>query len=225
MRGLAASIGVEEGAVQALAAGADALIVGAALYEDAVERIHGAIVEAVRDGRLEEARLAEAAGRTGTLGLRFAGAAGPNGEAHAGIGLEAARRALQVEGDVRLQRPPLVVELVPEPSIAAGPAGRGLAFELGTEDVVRLHDAPRGGVELILRPDRQLVLVLRDAHRHAWQRRAAETLVELAPDAVAVETGLPLWHAPARGRIDTHGAGRVNLEAAAELLLGIPAAV
>jgi beta-N-acetylhexosaminidase len=134
----------------------------------------------------------------------------------------AARRALRAEGEFELARKPLVVELVAEPSIAAGPAGRGLAFELQTDDVVRLGDVPRGGTELFLRPDRQVVLVLRDAHRHEWQRQAAELLIGLAPDAIAVETGLPLWEAPARGRLVTYGQGRVNLEAAAERLLGEP---
>ena len=79
---------------------------------------------------------------------------------------------------------------------------------------------PRGGTELFLRADRHVVLVLRDAHRDEWQRQAAELLIGLVPDAIAVETGLPLWEAPARGRLATYGQGRVNLEAAAERLLG-----
>jgi hypothetical protein len=39
------------------------------------------------------------------------------------------------------------------------------------------------------------------------------------PHAVVVETGLPGWTPPAGiGQLVTHGAGRVNLDAAAELL-------
>jgi beta-N-acetylhexosaminidase len=70
------------------------------------------------------------------------------------------------------------------------------------------------------RPDRQLVVVLRDAHRHAWERETGEALVAAAPDAVVVELGLPLWPTPGgAGYVATHGAGRANLAAAAELLV------
>ena len=59
----------------------------------------------------------------------------------------------------------------------------------------------------------RVVIVVRDAHRHAWQR-------DLVPaGTIVVETGLPVWRPPAaRGWIATYGAGRANLEAAAELL-------
>jgi beta-N-acetylhexosaminidase len=67
---------------------------------------------------------------------------------------------------------------------------------------------------------RPIVLVLRDAVRHGWQRSVATELVELRPDAVLVETGLPGWLPDgARASVETHGAGRVNLEAASDLLL------
>ena len=130
-----------------------------------------------------------------------------------GVGLAAARRALRAEGAVGLTRPPVVVELTPEPSIAAGPAEHGLGDVLGAE-TVRLDGGPHG-----VPADRQLVLVLRDAHRHEWERETAEQLLAAAPDAVVVETGLPLWRPSGRaGWIATHGQGRANLEAAAELL-------
>ena len=57
------------------------------------------------------------------------------------------------------------------------------------------------------------MLVLRDAHRHPWQREL------VVPGAVVVETGVPEWRpAEARAFVATHGAGRANLAAAAELL-------
>ena len=50
-------------------------------------------------------------------------------------------------------------------------------------------------------------------------REAAEQLLAAAPDAVVVETGLPFWRPDGgAGWISTHGQGRANLEAAAELL-------
>jgi beta-N-acetylhexosaminidase len=125
------------------------------------------------------------------------------------VGLAAARRALRAEGAVELSRPPVVVELTPEPSIAAGPAAHGLGDVLGAE-TARADGVPA---------DRQLVLVLRDAHRHEWERETAELLLAAAPDAVVVETGLPLWRPDrAAGYLATHGQGRANLEAAAEAL-------
>jgi len=130
-----------------------------------------------------------------------------------GVGLAAARRALRVEGAVELSRPPVVVELTPQPSIAAGPAEHGLGDVLGAE-TVRMDGGPHG-----VPRDRQLVLVLRDAHRYAWEREMAELLLAAAPDAVVVETGLPLWRPDgAAGYLATHGQGRANLEAAAEAL-------
>ena len=66
---------------------------------------------------------------------------------------------------------------------------------------------------------RQLVLVARDAHRHAWERDAIETLDARADDAIVLEVGLPLLAAGAGcgDYIATYGAARVNVEAAAAL--------
>ena len=201
MRGLAGSVGVEEGAVQALAAGADALCLGFELGEEDVRSVCAAILEAVRSGRLAEERVAEAARRAERL-ARWAGRPHP-ADVLPEAGLEAARRALHVEGDVQVDGPARVVELLPEPNIAAGPHEHSLAHLLDTAD---------GG---------RLVIVLRDAHRYERERTEAERLLEAHPDAIVVETGLPSWRPPAaRAYIATQGAGQANLEAAAERLRG-----
>lgn len=118
-----------------------------------------------------------------------------------------------------MTRAPLVVELQAESSIAAGNANHGLADALGSAEVVRLDAAPLDARNL-LTPyfDRQLVVVVRDAHRHTWARVAAHALLEAAPDAVVVEVGLPVWRPNGGNYVATHGRGRVNLEAAAEIL-------
>jgi beta-N-acetylhexosaminidase len=205
MRAISGTVGLEEGAVRALAAGADGLCLGAERTPEEVEAIHAAIVAAVQDGRLPEDRLREAEGRMASL-AQWASAPRPGRDREAGA--EAARRALRVEGDTTLGGDPLVVELWPEASIAAGEARHGLGELLGAETVrLREGDPPP-------RTDgRPLVLVLRDAHRHAWQR-------ELVPgDAVVVETGVPVWRPPeSRAYVATFGAGRANLEAVAEVL-------
>ena len=60
------------------------------------------------------------------------------------------------------------------------------------------------------------VIVVRDAHRHAWMRDA----VDANPDAVVVEVGLPLWRpARSRGYVATYGGGRVNLDEALDRLV------
>jgi beta-N-acetylhexosaminidase len=138
------------------------------------------------------------------------------------IGLEAARRALVVDGDVVLRRPPLVVELASESSIAAGRANNGLTDALHGAELLRLYDAPLDARALLGEHyGRQLVVVVRDAHRHTWERVAAQALLEAAPDGVLVEVGVPLWRPNGVRYIATHGQGRVNLEAAAERLQSV----
>jgi beta-N-acetylhexosaminidase len=203
MQGAGGPAGIEESAVGALAAGADALCLGADLSPEQVLGVQSAIVDAVRAGRLGEGRLHEAAARVAALSAWTS----PRHLVDRESGAEAARRALRVDGDPSLGVEPLVVELWPEATIAAGPARHGLGEILGVR-TVRLHEGDplpplEGGV----------VFVVRDAHRHAWQR-------ELVPaGSVVLETGLPEWRPPdARAYVATYGAGRANLEAAAELL-------
>jgi beta-N-acetylhexosaminidase len=222
MRAVTGTVGAEEGAVLAIAAGADALCLGHDLGPDSIQR---ALVNAARSGTLEEGRLREAASRVSEAAAWAAGAE-PDPGSDPNVGALAARRAIDADGAVALSRPPLVVELRPEPSIAAGKAGRGLGESLRARvpatDVVRV-DASPADVESLLggHDGRQVVIAVRDAHRHPWQRAIAESLLSAAADAVLVETGLPYWRPEAAGGyIATHGAGRVNLDAAARSLAG-----
>jgi beta-N-acetylhexosaminidase len=203
MQGAGGPARIEESAVRALAAGADALCLGADLSPEQVEGVHEAIVAAVRAGRLREERLHEAAGRVGALAAWTSPRPAHDREA----GSEAARRALRVEGDPSLDGEPLVVELWPEATIAAGEAHHGLG-EILDAQTIRLRERDR------LPPlGHSVVFVVRDAHRNAWQREL------IPPGAVVVETGLPEWRPPAaRAYVATYGAGRANLEAAAGLL-------
>jgi beta-N-acetylhexosaminidase len=212
MRAVSATVGPEEGAVRALEAGADALCLGHDLQP---EPVHAAVVEAVRAGRLPHGRVAEAAARVADLGRSTFESVARSPD----VGLEVARRALHADGTVALSRPPLVVELSPEASIAAGDSNHGLADVLESAAALRLHDAPLDARTLVEEHfDRQVVVVARDAHRHTWQRVAAQALLEAAPDGVLVEVGVPAWRLEGAGYVATHGQGRVNLEAAAEVL-------
>jgi beta-N-acetylhexosaminidase len=212
MRAVSTTVGAAEGAVRALEAGADALCLGHDLRPEAV---HAAVVDAVRSGRLATERVQEAAAQVAELG----GSTLEPVSAAREVGLEAARRAVFVDGDVALRRPPLVIELAPESSIAAGRASNGLADALRGAEAVRLRGAPLDARSLLAEHyGRQLVVVVRDAHRHTWERVAAQALLEAAPDGVLVEVGVPVWRPDGVGYIATHGQGRVNLEAAAERL-------
>ncbi len=126
MRAISATVGVEEGAVRAIEAGADALCLGHDLFEEPVQSVCDALVGAVHSGRLDESRLAEAAGRVQRLSS-WAARKPSRKRPSKDVGLAAARRAVQVVGEVTLARLPLVVELEPEPSMAAGrlPQGPG----------------------------------------------------------------------------------------------------
>ena len=167
MQGAGGPAGVEDSAITALAAGADALCLGADLTPAQVEGVHLAIGSAVREGLLAEQRVHEAAAR--------------------------------------------VAELWPEPTIAAGAARHGLGEILGAESL-RLTE---GDALPPLDAARPLVLVLRDAHRHPWQRAL------VSRHAVVVETGVPEWRPEgARAYIASYGAGRANLEAVAGVLRG-----
>jgi beta-N-acetylhexosaminidase len=102
-----------------------------------------------------------------------------------------------------------VVELRAEPTIAAGESDHGLGELLGAE-TIRLRE---GDSMPPLDSGRLVVLVLRDAHRHPWQREL------VVPGAVVVETGVPEWRPEAaRAFVATNGPGRANLAAAAEAL-------
>ena len=219
MRAVSETVGVEQAAVRALAAGADALCVGHDLHEAAVGSIHAAILRAVRAGRLAEERLAEAAGRVAAVG-RWAA---PTGDGAVGreAGFDAARRALSISGEVATAGPILVLDLVPEANIAAGDAQHGLAELLPDARRVRLRAAP-DDIEPLLaeHPDRRLVVVLRDAGRHEWQRATTAAALSLRPDAILVETGLPGGLPDAAASVVSHGAGRANLAAVAEALAG-----
>jgi beta-N-acetylhexosaminidase len=212
MRAVSATVGVEEGAVRALEAGADALCLGRDLGPAEIERIQSAVVEAVRAGRLPEERLQEAAGRIGQPRAGRPGAAA-RGPRRREVGAQAARRALRVEGALGSPDPALVVELRPEPSQAAGDAGRGLGDALRARnpdwEVVRLREAPGDAAALLGGHGRsRLVVVAQDAHRHRWQRDTLETLLRARPDVIVVETGLPVWRPERASRyLATYGAG------------------
>jgi beta-N-acetylhexosaminidase len=197
MKAISATVGVEEGAVRAIAAGADALCLGHDLFDEPVVAVR---VENVAEW------CASVEGRASV---------------DRGAGRTAARRALVVDGPAPLAQPAFVVELEPEAGMAAGRLGQTpsdwFRSAVPEAETVRVRESTVDpGVEL---DGRQLVIIARDAHRHAWQRDAIDALTARAPGAAVVEVGLPHWRpANAKTYVATYGAARVNVEAAAEWL-------
>ncbi len=100
--------------------------------------------------------------------------------------------------------------------VAVADGATGAAAEAGGPD------GPVALEDLIARGDaRPLVLAVRDAHRRPWQRDLISRVLARRPDAVVVGTGTAHDAGLARGSyLGTRGAGRANLAAAAEVLLG-----
>lgn len=218
MRAITESVGLARGAVQAIAAGSDLLCLGPIPTEDDIQAIITEIVEAVGDGRLPAARLEDAADRVAGLRAWFGSFSGTAGERHV-VGLNAARRAVQLTGAVDPLVDPLVIEIDTPPSIAAGDVPWGVAPWLPDAEVLRVRPTEADADALLLRATgRSLVVVLRDAHRHTDAKALISTLIAARPDACVIEMGLPVWRPDSAAYIATYGAARANTQAAVELL-------
>ena len=135
MGAISARYGVAEGTVKAVAAGCDALCWGGSpADEDAYLYLRNALVWAVREGRLSAERLHEAAerNRAAARWSRTVRAATVGATADRAVGLEAARRALVVRGELKpLTSAPYVAQFSPVVSLAVDNATPwGLAKQL-----------------------------------------------------------------------------------------------
>lgn len=222
--------GVAEGAVRSLMAGADLLCLDAAPEDqDATRR---AILAAVAEGRLDVSRLESAAERVATLAAwarpRRA-AASPDRER---LGLAAARRAVHVDagqGVLPLGPAPYVLEAASGRwsgvGITSSSLGSALAALVPDTTVHRLA-GPEGPDDqvtaaLAAADGRPLVLVVRDAHRHPWQRTVVEQVRAVRPGTIVVGTGTPYDAPLAPGHyVGALGSAPPCLTAAAEVLAG-----
>lgn len=210
MKAVSGTLGLVDGFVQALAAGADCIETGALDYPELVRAVPDAVVAAVADGRLTRDRVEDAARRTAELarpspdpGL----AAMPDG---------LAARCLEVRGQLPALAAPLVVECRTPGGVASGELPWSLGDPLaelmpGTEVVPTETpvEIPRG---------RPVVLVVSDPQRRPWQQPMIDALHGRA-DGVVVDVG---WPAPIDGVavVRTRGIAPGLLSAAAALLAG-----
>ncbi|MFB9234154.1 glycoside hydrolase family 3 N-terminal domain-containing protein [Plantactinospora siamensis] len=225
--------GIAPAAVRALAAGADLLCIGSDVDAELVARVADEIAAAVRDGRLAEARLAEAVDRAAALAA-WTGAAGaqpapglPRSVTRPApepvddhLGYATARRAVRVEGVLTGLEKPLVVQVGATSTMAEGRVPWGLGPHLPGAEVhlVAAADADPAALRE-LAGDRPIVLVGRHLHRLTGARELVENLAATHPVTV-VEMGWPSSWRPvgARAFITTYGASFANGRAAAEAL-------
>jgi beta-N-acetylhexosaminidase len=217
-----------DGAMAALAAGADLLCLPAAAA--AQRRAADAITAAIAGGELSARRVAEAAARVRAL-AQWARPS-PASDPDPALGAVAARRALLIDGPVApLTTPPFVLDAGGRMSAQLEDSAASL---LG---VLRERITGTGGIRLTDRAepawlddqlaaaaDRSLVVVVRDAHRIGWQQELLKQVLAARPDAVVVGTGTVHDRALTAGAyVGTRGASRASLTAAADLLAGRPA--
>ena len=175
MAGASATRGIPEAAVLSIAAGADLLCIGADNSVEQVRSIQAALVDAVRSGRLAEARLAEAAKAVGGLAVRL-DARAPIAQTQRTLAAGAARSVDRVRARCPRWPAPGSCGSTRPGTIAIGAAPWGLPADA----VV----AP-GSTDL---PDGPLVVQVRDAHR---QPDVQATLAAAGSGAVVVEWGWP----------------------------------
>jgi beta-N-acetylhexosaminidase len=235
MDAIAATIGTSAGAVRALAAGADLLLMSHRL--DRARAAVDAIVAAVEGGEVPLARLQSAAARVRGLRERYAVLRPFAGELDLDLPQRAAQRAVTlVRGDVRL-RPGKPVSVISfEGTIADGAAGArpaspslsaALRARRQKSELMRVALEPDpADVDVLLAHlpalgDRNFVLVIRRAHLYPAQRAAVERIIERVPDAILVSAREPYdaaLFAGARNVACIYGDEELSLEGCADVL-------
>ncbi|RKS69369.1 beta-N-acetylhexosaminidase [Motilibacter peucedani] len=223
MKGASGGRGEPAAAVLAVAAGCDLLCLGADKELGVHEAVIGALVAAVQDGTLPEARLREAAGRVSALSARLrAGAGEPVPHPDPEVDTKAARRGVRVTGSFPPVQGAVVLRFVTGTNIAVGEVPWGLPADA---------DALRGGAQvdvaetdavepLLPRAEgAPLVALVREPHRRPWVERALHALAAARPDLVVVELGWPGPEPlPGAAVVHSYGASLSNAAAVAAVL-------
>jgi beta-N-acetylhexosaminidase len=237
MDAIAASFGTSAGAVRALAAGADLLLVSHHLEQ--AWAAADAIVVAIRSADVPLERLESAAARVRGLRERFAQCTPVCEDVDARLPLDAAQRAVTlVRGDVRLRpdRPVSVISF--EGTIVDGAAGAraatpslsaALRSRRWKSELMRVALEPAADdVDLLLAQlatlgDRNFVLVMRRAHLYAAQREAIERVVDRVPNAIVISAREPYdaaFVANARNVACIYGDEALSFEGCADVMSG-----
>ena len=219
MRAIAETIGIAEGFVRSLIAGADAVETGAQDAEALIEPILAAVVSAVDEGRLTIERLADAASRTAALAtpaVACAGMAVP----------DVAARCVEVRGELPVLRNPFVVECQTPNGVATGElpwsVAKAIAARAANTDIAFADGPMHADVIESRAQGRSLVVVVRDPRRHPWQQSLLDAAAR-HQDSVIVDVGWPAEGLPPGvPLVRTRGIAPGLLAAAAELLVPTP---
>ncbi|MHB8141195.1 MAG: beta-N-acetylhexosaminidase [Vulcanimicrobiaceae bacterium] len=232
MQAIVKYIGVVEGAIAALAAGADCVLLTGEL--DLAVTCVETIVEAVEDGTLSEQRLVQAAARMATLRASLAQPLPLDTPAvHRGVGREAARRAVTlVRGEGGADATACLVisfESVTDqgaeglrrefPSLVAqAPALLEWRAPLDPEDGVAERI-----LERLAQTSRRPILLMRRAHIYPAQARVAARVLAAHPDALVVSLREPYDIAlfpQARHLLCAYDDGPASIGGLADVLFG-----
>ena len=241
MAGASGTIGIPEAAVRALDAGCDHLCIGSETTEDVVDEIERAVLAAVEDGRLADARVRDAADRVVALAdelLREQAELREPASAADGELLEDDMRRAILAFDIR----PAAEELVASrtgnlilvrietgtnvavgtapwgPAVSREPAGRAANDWSKVIEVTPVSSVDWGS-ELGVGPGDLVVAVGRDIHRHESARAVIDRLRAEYPAVIAVDMG---WPSDDRRYADiaTFGASRLAGRALTHYLAG-----
>ncbi|MHB8356087.1 MAG: beta-N-acetylhexosaminidase [Vulcanimicrobiaceae bacterium] len=239
MDAIAKSVGVARGAVLALAAGADCVLVSHSIA--LARESAAAIVDAVRDGRLPLARLEEAHQRVaelrGSLAEPLALDAPPP---YPGLGREIGRRAVtSIRGSAHLAADASVVVSFEgvttegvqgthahHPSLAAAATALGLSATAIPEVRVDLDPGEaqiESAIAEIVGSGRNPVVLMRRAHLYRRQAEMVRRLLLRFPDALLVSAREPsdAFEFPqARNVLAVYGDDAPSIEGLAEILYG-----
>lgn len=229
MDAIAKGIGSAPGAVQALIAGADCVLISHNfdIARESIDLIAGA----VESGRLSRERLEEAFGRVQALRRKLQPPLSLDARPpHPGIGREIGRRAVTAIRGSASADPKQSVVLTFEGTTVEGVQGLHTEHAALAEGMpqIRLPLEPEeAGVDAAIAKLRELgkrpIVLMRRAHVYGKQARAVERVLEAFPDALLVSTREPFdaFDAPqARNVLCTYGDDAPSMAGLADVIFG-----
>jgi beta-N-acetylhexosaminidase len=230
MAAVSVTVGMVDGFVAALVAGADTIESGALDYPELLSTIPDAVLAAVHSGRLALDRLADAARRTALLAGGPAVTPAPAADVKADA---IAARCVEVVGALPMLHRPLILECRTPGGMASGPLPWSVADRIrqrlpSAEVLIVDGPQPAAGIAAAAAEaatgGRSLVAVIRDPSRNRWQGAVIEAAAahqHERGDAVLVDVGWPAELPQLTGLpvLRTRGIAPGLLAAVAELLV------
>ncbi|MGZ3530051.1 MAG: beta-N-acetylhexosaminidase [Vulcanimicrobiaceae bacterium] len=231
MDAIAKTVGTPQGAVAALIAGADCVLISHSI--DLAREAVGLIVEAVAQGRLPLARLRQAHERVQTLRRSLAAPLAIDAKPpSSGIGREIGRRAVtRLRGEPHADAAGSVVVSF-EGTTTEGVQGMhsehaSLGTLAGMTELRAALDPPQAQVDELLaelgKQARRPIVLMRRAHVYQQQMRAIERVLLQFPDALLVSVREPFdaFDFPqARSVLCTYGDDAPSIAGLADVLVG-----